>query len=198
METHQEHHSVQPAILANTTNKADLLQRARDAIDAGEQRLREAAEGLGLAHELHGASQAEMARAIGKSEAWVSYLLQWRRSGYKGDSPFGPRTKVGRLKHAEDRVASGKFKPRKRRKGSREAQPDAEDAEASAAKRKAEYAEQEANAAIGVISQRKPRSQACAKALAEFKVAVDIWFERMDCDARCEAAAYANAKVEAA
>jgi hypothetical protein len=99
----------------NTPSKEELLSRAKEAVEAGEQSLRDAAEALGLAQELHGTSQAEMARAIGKSEAWASYLLRWRRSGYKDDSPFGPKTKAGRLKHAEDRVASGTSKPRKSR-----------------------------------------------------------------------------------
>jgi hypothetical protein len=98
---------------SNTTTIAELLKRAKAAIEAGEQSLQEAAEALGVAQELHGTSQAEMARAIGKSEAWVSYLLRWRRSGYKDESPFGPRNKAGRLKHAEDRAASGKSRPPK-------------------------------------------------------------------------------------
>jgi hypothetical protein len=41
-----------------------------------------------------------------------------------------------------------------------------------------------------------PKSQA-QRALAEFKVAVDIWFSKMDADAKREAAAYAVAKSEA-
>jgi hypothetical protein len=105
----------------NTPSEEELLSRAKDAVEAGEQSLRDAAEALGIAQELHGTTQAEMARAIGKSEAWASYLLRWRRSGYKDDSPFGPKTKAGRLKHAEDRVASGTSKPRK----SRNRSPDA-------------------------------------------------------------------------
>jgi hypothetical protein len=105
--------AAEPPILANTATKAELLSRAKDAIEAGDQSMRDAAEALAIAQELHGASQAEMARAVGKSEAWVSLLLQWRRTEFKAESPFGPTTKAARLKHAEDRAASGASKPRK-------------------------------------------------------------------------------------
>ena len=103
--------TAESSIVVNSTTKAELLSRAKAAIDASEQSLHDAAEALAVAKELHGATQTEMARAVGKSEAWVSYLLQWRRSGYKDASPFGPTTKAGRLKHAEDRVTSGASKP---------------------------------------------------------------------------------------
>jgi hypothetical protein len=134
-----------PSSATNTATKAALLNRAKAAIDAGEQSLHDCAEALAVAQELHGASQAEMARAIGKSEAWVSLLLQWRRSDYKGESPFGPRTKAGRLKHAKDRVTSGASKPRKPRKASTKPQTNADDPQVSADKRKAENARSEAD-----------------------------------------------------
>jgi hypothetical protein len=98
---------------ANTITKPELLSRAKAAVEAGEQSFHDAAEALGVAQELHGATQAEMVRAIGRSEAWVSLLLRWRRSGYTGNSPFGPTTKADRLKHAKDRAASGKSRSRK-------------------------------------------------------------------------------------
>src|SRR5438132_128721 len=78
----------------NVTNKLELLNRAKSAIDSGEHSLREAADALGLAEEDHGATQREMAKAVGKSAAWVSKLLKWRRSAYKDHSPFGPTTKT--------------------------------------------------------------------------------------------------------
>jgi hypothetical protein len=193
MEAHQQQdHPVQPAILANTTTKDDLLRRAKNAIDAGERRLHEAADALAVAQEDFKATQREIAKAVGRSVSWVNRLLKWRQSGYKEHSPFGPTTTAGRVSHAKHRT-----KASKPRKASIEPKAAADDAEASAAKRKAEYAEQVPDAATGVIF-RGPRSAACAKALAEFKVAVDIWFELMDYEARREAAAYANVKVEAA
>jgi hypothetical protein len=67
---------------SNTTTKAELLKRAKAAIEAGEQSLHDAAEALGLAEEDHSATQREMAEAVGKSASWVNKLLKWRRSGY--------------------------------------------------------------------------------------------------------------------
>lgn len=100
----------------NTMTEDELLSRAKDAVKAGDKSQRDAAEALAMAKELHGTSQAAMARAIGKSEAWVSALLQWKRSGYRDESAFGPTTKAGRLQHAEDRAASDASKPRRSRK----------------------------------------------------------------------------------
>jgi hypothetical protein len=100
-------------IKGNTSTKADLLTRAKAAIEAGDRSLREAAEVLAIAQELHDASQVEMARAVGKSETWVSRLLRWRRLGYRDESPFGPRTKAGRLAHAQDWGSPSASKPRK-------------------------------------------------------------------------------------
>src|SRR6516165_7441092 len=100
---------------ANTTTKAELLNRAKAAIEAGEQSLHDAAEALGLAKEDHSATQREMAEAIGKSASWVNKLLKWRRSGYKDHSPFGPTTKRGSVEHAQQRAKPSKVrKPRKR------------------------------------------------------------------------------------
>jgi len=97
----------------NTTTRAELLRRAKTAIEAGEQSLHEAAEALGVAQELHGVTQREMANTIGKSASWVNKLLKWRRSGYKDHSPFGPTTKRGRVEHAQQGAKSSKpGKPR--------------------------------------------------------------------------------------
>jgi hypothetical protein len=99
------------------TTKAQLLNRAKTLIEAGERSLRkglqslhDAAEALAIAKEEHGASQREMAKFVGKSLGWVNALLQWRLGGYKETSPFGPTTKKGRVQHAEQRAVS---KPRK-------------------------------------------------------------------------------------
>ena len=99
--------------LTNTIPLAELFSRAKTAIEAGYEFWRRAAEALAAAHEQHGVSQAEMASAIGRSEAWVSMLLRWRRLGYIEQSPFGATTRVGRLQHAEDRAASGVSKLRR-------------------------------------------------------------------------------------
>jgi hypothetical protein len=79
----------------NRTTKADLFSRAKDAIEAGDQSLHDAAEALALAQEDFNASQREIADAVGKSVAWVNRLLQWRRQGFVG-TPFGPGSKARR------------------------------------------------------------------------------------------------------
>jgi Homeodomain-like domain len=79
----------------NTTTKADLFSRAKDAIEAGDQSLHAAAEALALAQEDFKASQREIAEAVGKSPAWVNRLLRWRCEGCVG-SPFGPGSRARR------------------------------------------------------------------------------------------------------
>src|SRR5260370_806830 len=81
-----------PSIAVNTTTKAELLSRAKAAIESGEQSMHDAAEALGLAQEDHSASQREMAEAIGKSASWVNKLLtcRWLRPslvGLRSDPP---------------------------------------------------------------------------------------------------------------
>src|SRR6185295_2143645 len=76
----------------DTPSKDELLSRAKTLLGDSYQSLRQVAQALVKAKELHEASQAEMARAIGKSEAWVSQVLRWCRSGFTGESPFGPTT----------------------------------------------------------------------------------------------------------
>jgi cobalamin biosynthesis protein CbiG len=84
----------QPAELqagANAATKDDLLRRAKDAIDAGEQSLRDAAEALGVAEETHSASQREMAEAVRESVGckcsaeMASIWLQGRQSLWPND-----------------------------------------------------------------------------------------------------------------
>jgi hypothetical protein len=156
-----------PAVI-NTATKTDLLNRAKAAIEAGLQSFHDAAEALATAQELHRASQAEMARAIGKSESWVSLLLRWRRSGYKDESPFGPRNKAGRLEHAKARAAAGASEPRKRRKPTVTA---------------------DAGADIG------SSNGGDTEALTEFKHAVDRWLCGMRYEAKCDALRYAQEKA---
>jgi hypothetical protein len=177
--------------VANTTTKDQLLSQAKEAIETSDKSLHDAAEALAIAQELHGVSQAEMARAIGKSEAWVSRLLQWCREGYPGDSPFGPTTKSGRLAHAKDRARSGASKPRKRRESRAEHQPDPDDAEASAEKRKAEYAGQEADSETTTSD----KSAALSAELADFLTAVDTLFVKLSWDDQCKAFAYIKKKM---
>jgi hypothetical protein len=73
----------------------DLLKRAKEAIESGESALHAAAEDIAAAQE-QGATQRQIAEAVGKSAALVNRLLKWRESGYTDDTPFGPQAKVAR------------------------------------------------------------------------------------------------------
>jgi len=82
---------------SNATTKAELLSRAKVAIEDGERSLRDAAEALALAHKDFDATQREIAAAVGKSAAWVNRLLQWQKEGCPG-TPFGPGSKTSRAR----------------------------------------------------------------------------------------------------
>jgi hypothetical protein len=179
---------------ANTTTKAELLKRAKAAIEAGEQSLHDAAEALGLAKEDHSATQREMAEAVGKSASWVNKLLRWRRSGFTDDSPFGPTTKRGRVEHAQQRAKASK--PGKAREPKATASAEADDADASAERRKAEYAKKEAKTPASTKKEAKTPASTVTNALDGFKSAVDYWFPKMDDDAKREAVTYAITKGE--
>src|ERR1700724_3668348 len=69
---------------SNGTTKAELLSRAKMAIEDGERSLRDAAEVLALAQKDFDATQREIAAAVGKSVAWVNRLLQWQKEGCLG------------------------------------------------------------------------------------------------------------------
>jgi hypothetical protein len=62
-----------------------LHNQARQAIESGESKFRDAAEYLAKAEKL-GATQRQS--AIGKSVMWVNGLLKWRNGGYKTVCPF--------------------------------------------------------------------------------------------------------------
>lgn len=170
---------VELLIRPNTTTKAELFRRAKEAVDAGEQSLKNAADALGLAQEDHSASQREMAVAVGKSASWVNKLLKWRRSGYKDHSPFGPTTKRDRVEHAKQRAKVPKSK-----KASFVSANDADDLVGNTKQRDVKCAKQRAETAISKVTD----------ALAGFKSAVDYWFPKMTSGAKREAVTYATSK----
>ena len=88
-------------IAVNGTTKAGLLAYAKGALELGERSLRDAAEALSRAQDNHGATQREMAKAVGMPIGWVNRLLKWRQAGYKDASPSGPTTRQARVQHAE-------------------------------------------------------------------------------------------------
>lgn len=172
---------VELPILANTTTKDELLGRAKDAIQDGDQSMREAAEALALARQDFNATQREMAAAVGKSVAWVNRLLQWGQEGCSG-TPFGPGSKASR-KRRKCVQATEQEIPH---------EADTGDAEASEA-RKAERPQQRAGTETRTSTKAKATStdaKASAHALAEFKYAVDHYVPRMSHAAKKEATDY--------
>jgi hypothetical protein len=91
------------ATVAIGTTKAEVLSRAKVAIEAGESP-RDSAERLASVQENFRATQREIAEAVGRSAGWVNRLLKWRRSGYEEYSPFGPTTTAGRVARAQQRT----------------------------------------------------------------------------------------------
>jgi hypothetical protein len=73
---------------------AQQLSWAKLRIAGGKPR--EAADAMFTAHE-YGASQQNIAAAVGKSQGWVSCMIRWRREMFKDDTPFGPASKDARL-----------------------------------------------------------------------------------------------------
>jgi hypothetical protein len=83
-----------PMASETATVIARLLSQAKLAIEA--DRPREAAAAMFIAHEKFGATQQEVAEAVGKSQAWVSCMLRWDREGLH-DTPFGPASRDARM-----------------------------------------------------------------------------------------------------
>jgi hypothetical protein len=110
----------------------ELLSRAKRAIESGEIiSLRAAAEDIAAAHE-QGATQRQIAEAVGKSAAWVNRLLKWRESGYRDDTAFGPQAKASRQR--ANRVQATEQKKQKPATTSEQAQAAAARARAETAK----------------------------------------------------------------
>jgi hypothetical protein len=74
---------------------SELLRRAKQAIESGETSLQAAAEDLAAAQE-RGATQRQIAEAVGKSAGWVNRLLKWRVGGFSDGTAFGPQAKASR------------------------------------------------------------------------------------------------------
>jgi hypothetical protein len=88
--------------MTTTMNEAtdELIKKIKAAIASSTRSMRDAANDL---HTLlcQGMTQREIADAVGKSVGWVNAIHMWQIGGCKGDSPFGPTTKRGRVQHAE-------------------------------------------------------------------------------------------------
>ncbi len=77
------------------TTTTKLLAEAKQLIQSGEKSLRAAVENMAAAHS-RGASQRQIADAVGRSPGWVNQLLQWRQGGYVGGTAFGMKSKASR------------------------------------------------------------------------------------------------------
>jgi hypothetical protein len=141
----------------------DLLSSAKIHIAAGEDRLRQAAEDIAAASD-KGATQCKIAEAVGKSQAWVNGLLQWRRAGYP-DTPFGPQVQARRERAAHIISQTNNRKPastdEKAEMTAARAQAEKAKFDASAAKARAQQAKAEAAEARARV--RQARDQAAAE-----------------------------------
>jgi len=148
------------------TTVEELLSRAKRAIEAGEMSMQAAAEDIAAAQK-QGATQRQIAGAIGKSAAWVNRLLGWRESGYSEQTAFGPSSKAARQRGS--RVQAAKH---------RQHSPMADETSAAISRARAEAAE--AEAARAKAEARKAKDEA-ARAKAEARAARENLFR-----AQCE------------
>jgi hypothetical protein len=131
---------------------ADLLNRAKVCIEAGENNLHQPAENIAAASE-QGATQRKIAEVVGKSAAWVNGLLKWRLAGYPATA-FGPQAKASRAR-ADHVQSTEQQKPKQAQASAARAQADK--AKAAAAKAKADAAKAKADAARAKANARKAR-----------------------------------------
>jgi hypothetical protein len=74
-----------------------LLELARREVALGDKQFRQAAQHMASAEE-KGASQRQIAKAVGRSVGWVNRILQWKRAGYHDETPFGPQSRASRAR----------------------------------------------------------------------------------------------------
>src|SRR5450830_1474524 len=139
----------------------ELLSRAKHAIESGETSLHAAAEDIASAQE-QGATQRQIAEAVGKSPAWVNRLLKWRESGYQDGTAFGPQAKASRQR--AQRVQATELQKHQKQKPA----TTSEQAQAAAARARAETAK--AEAARAKADAQKAKAEA-AKAKADARTA---------------------------
>jgi hypothetical protein len=144
-----------------------LLDRAKHAIESGETSLHVAAEDIAAARD-QGATQRQIAEAVGKSAAWVNRLLKWRESGYHDGTAFGPQAKAARQR--AQRVHSTEQRKQKpattcsEQAHAEAARARAETAKAEAARAKAEAQKAKAEAAKAKADAEKTKAEEKAKA----------------------------------
>jgi hypothetical protein len=148
----------------------ELLSRAKHAIASGETSLLTAAEDIAAAKE-QGATQRQIAAAVGKSAAWVNRLLKWRQSGYQDGTAFGPQAKASRQR--AQHVQATEQKKQKPATTSEQAQAAAARAHAETVKAEAALAKADAQKAKAEAAKAKADAQ---KATAEAKAKAEGFF----------------------
>jgi hypothetical protein len=149
----------------------ELLSRAKHAIASGENSLHTAAEDIAAAQE-QGATQRQIAAAVGKSAAWVNRLLKWRQSGYQDATAFGPQAKASRQRAQRvDTTEQKKQKPAttSERAQAAAARARAETAKAEAARAKADAQKAKAEAAKAKADAQTARAKEKAKTYSFFR-----------------------------
>lgn len=140
----------------------DLLRQAKLSIEQGEERWHQAAEDIAAASE-QGATQRQIAKAVGKSAAWVNGLLKWRTGGYQG-TPFGPQVKARRdaasFSPTERTETNSRPASPSEAKASTAAQAEADKARADAAAAKARAQQAKAEAVEAKAKAAKAKADA--------------------------------------
>jgi hypothetical protein len=112
-----------------------------------------------------GASQRQIAKAVGMSSTWVHQMLKWRAEDYKDITPFGPQSKANRQRAKVGQAADRKKTADRSDAGTDQAQAAAAGAAKTA---KAEAAKAKANAAKAAADARRARAEALVEqSLAE-------------------------------
>jgi hypothetical protein len=158
---------------------AEHLRRAKETIASTtvycKPSWRDVTEDMAAAKAL-GASQRQIAKAVGKSSAWVHQMLKWRADGYLNDTPFGPSSKTSRQR-AKRGQAPDRKKQKTEKSGAGTDQAQAAAAHARAKTAKAEAAKAKADAAKATDEARRARAEAfraqaeAARAEAEARTA---------------------------
>src|SRR5882672_2292123 len=77
------------------TTVAEHLSRAKDLIHSDLNSLRTATDDMAAA-KAKGATQRQIADAVGMSPTWVHQRLKWRTDGYREATPFGRQSRANR------------------------------------------------------------------------------------------------------
>jgi hypothetical protein len=112
----------------SNTSVAEHLSCAKRDIAAGDKSLRSAADHIAAAKE-GGATQADVASTVGKSQPWVSRLLKWRDGGFKDGGPFADdnaKAKISRTNKSSTPRRAKKKEPRLKVVGTKKTTADPE------------------------------------------------------------------------